>query len=855
MKFVYPYMLVAVLLVPLACFFWMFLRVRSEKRLRAINSSPLALRPRLLDRFQMPLMLVGLLLMAFAASRPQWGKSTQVAESKSRNVVVALDVSRSMLAEDVRPNRLERAKADIADLMDSLEGDRCALVAFRRTGVLLCPLTSDYAFLRAALENASPESAPRGETDIGSAIRASLDALDPAMDDHNAIILISDGGDLRGNAIEFAQNARKRNVPIFTVGLGDSKKESKLPDASGTGTMKYQNAEVKVKLEDATLSAIAKVSGGRYVPLATAGTAETTLGSIYRRFLRQVAAKEQAEEEELRATERFHWFLIPGLVLVLMAAMCSRGRFAGRTKRVAAALVAGLLSVSLMAEGSDGGNGRDASAMRPQNAQNEAEDLAKQLISSPIVPQPVQQGVAEESAAEGQDPAQTPAEQPAQEAAYEPPPDLSDSEIWNIGYDFWKEGNNTNALSTLRPLMLSRTHGARAAELVGAMTEDPEERAAAMQIALRGDPGDARRNRNFTRAIDRLPEIREEKHIEEVMKRLGQQSPDQLLGSATKDARAILAESRSVLTNEAHVAIAKSEALAKRTEKLADVWIPVKQFVAQSVTNEQQAAVIVGDIEAARDATKKAADELADMEIGSDENVGVAENALTRFWKLVVMPPGAVDEDIQCQTNAVTGAAEIGGRPWQGEALDFTRAFRAKFPMWAQQYEQQAQSDTNKPPFTKEQQNEISALATEVEKLQIELAEGKVEEKDRDAKRFDALAKLERIRELLPKDKNSQNQQNQQDQQQQQQNQDKQQQDNNDDKQDQQQNQDQQDQQQDQQQEQKEDKKDEKEQQRDATDEEVEAMMKKAEERNDEHEREKRARMKKMPLPPNERDW
>ena len=846
MKFVYPYMLAAVLFVPLACFFWVFLRVRAEKRIRALNSSPLAVRPRLLDRFQMPLMAAGLVLMAFAASRPQWGKSTQVAESKSRNVVVALDVSRSMLAEDVRPNRLERAKADIADLMDSLDGDRCALVAFRRTGVLLCPLTSDYAFLRAALENASPESAPRGETDLGSAIRASLDALDPAMDDHNAIILISDGGDLRGNAISSAQLARKRNVPIFTVGLGDSKKESKVPDASGSGTMKYKNQDVKVKLEDATLSAIAKASGGRYVPLATAGTAETTLGAIYRRFLRQVAAKEQAEEEELRATERFHLFLIPGLFLVLMAAACSRGRFAGRTKRVAAAAALVLAALALPLRADDA-----APAPAPAGA-DEAEELAKRLVSAPIVPQAVPQGAQAAEGQESAEDAQKP-EAPAQEAAYEPPPDLSDSEIWNIGYDFWKEGNYTNALSTLRPLMLSRTHGARAAELVGAMTEDPEERAVAMQLALRGSPDDARANRNFTRAVDRLPELREEKHIEEVMKRLGQQPPDQLIGGATKDARAILSEARSVLTNEAAVAVAKSEALAKRTEKLADVWIPVKQFVAQSVTNEQQAAVIVGDIEAARDATKKAADQLADMEIGSDESVGAAENALTRFWKLTVMPPAAVDEGIQCQTNVVTGAEEIGGRPWQGEALDFTRAFRSKFPMWAQQYEQQAQSDTNKPPFTKEQQDEISALATEVEKLQIELNEGKVEEKDREAKRLDALSKLERIRELLPKDKNSQNQQNQ-NQQNQQQNQDKQQQDKNDDKQDQQQNQDQQDQQQDQQ-EQKEDKKDEKEQQRDATDEEVEAMMKKAEERNDEHEREKRARMKKMPLPPNERDW
>ena len=855
MKFVYPYMLSVVLFVPLACAFWWFLRARAENRLRSLNSSPMAVRARLLDRFQMPLMAAGLALMAFAASRPQWGKSMQVSEAKSRNVVVALDVSRSMLAEDVRPNRLERAKADIADLMDSLDGDRCALVAFRRTGVLLCPLTSDYAFLRSALENATPESAPRGETDLGSAIRASLDALDPALDDHNAIILISDGGDLRGNALDAAQAARKRNVPIFTVGLGDSRKESTLPDASGSGRMKYKDQDVKVKLEDATLSAVAKASGGRYVPLATAGTAETTLGAIYRRFLRQVAAKEQAEEEELRATERFHLFLIPGLFLVIMAAACSRGRFAGRTSRNAAVAALAVVALALPLRADEGG----------EAGEQEAEDMAKRLISAPIVAQPVQPGQQGEDPSEQADgqadeqSGEADQKRPAEEAAYEPPPDLTDSEIWNIGYDFWKEKNYTNALSTLRPLMLSRTHGPRAAELVGVMTEDPEERAAAMQIALRASPDDARVNRNFTRAVDRLPELREAKHVEEVMKKYGQQPPDRLLGMAAKDARAILGESRSVLTNEAHAAVAKSEALAKRAEGLADIWIPVKQFVVQNVTNEQQAAVIVGDIESARDATRKAVDQLADMEMGSDESIGVAENAFTRFWKMTVMPPEAVDEGMLCQTNTLAGAEEIGGRPWQGEALDFTRAFRAKFPAWAQQYEQQAQSDTNKPPFTKEQQAEISALATEAEKLQIELNEGKVEEKDLESRRRDALAKLMRISELMPKDKNTQNNQSQQ----QNQPQNKDQQQNKDDKkdnQDNQQNQDQpQDQQQDQeqQQDQQQDKDDKKEQQDkgDATDEEIEAMMKKAEERNDEHEREKRARMKRVPLPPNERDW
>lgn len=168
-----------------------------------------------LFRVQAALVLAGLLLVVFAAARPQWGHSEQTFQARSRNVVVALDVSRSMLATDVRPNRLERAKADVVDLIDSLEGDRCALVAFRRTGVLLCPLTTDHGFLRAALEGATPDSAPRGETDLGGAIKTALDALDPAADDHNAILLISDGGDLRGNALEAArrQSGTSRSSP------------------------------------------------------------------------------------------------------------------------------------------------------------------------------------------------------------------------------------------------------------------------------------------------------------------------------------------------------------------------------------------------------------------------------------------------------------------------------------------------------------------------------------------------------------------------------------------------------------------------------------------------------------------
>ena len=327
MRFVNPMFLVLAALVPLAGLWWAFLRVRREKALRKIT---LAVPRAAASGLQMGLVIAGLVFVLFAAARPQWGKTTEKTVERSRNVVVAIDVSRSMLAEDVRPNRLERAKADVADLVDSLEGDRCALVAFRRTGVVICPLTTDHGFLRGALEQLSPESAPRGETDLGSAIRASLDALDPAADDHNAIIVISDGGDLRGEAIANAELAAKRGIPIFTVGIGDPKVGAPIPSEDGRGVQKFNGQTVKVKLEEEALKTIAERSHGRYVPLATAGTAETTLGAIYRRFLRQVAAKEQNEEAE-RAAERYQIFLLPGLVLLLAGAALSRGRFAAKS--------------------------------------------------------------------------------------------------------------------------------------------------------------------------------------------------------------------------------------------------------------------------------------------------------------------------------------------------------------------------------------------------------------------------------------------------------------------------------------------------------------------------------------------
>ena len=437
---------------------------------------------------------------------------------------------------------------------------------------------------------------------------------------------------------------------------------------------------------------------------------------------------------------------------------------------------------------------------------------------------------------------------------------VTDGEVWNEGVEYYRNNDVTNALRVLRPLMLSKTHGARAAEVVAKLEYDRgnlEEAAGAAQIALRAAPDDAKANRNFTRATDGLPQIRETKRINAILQAAQGRDPGSMLLAATKDARQLMTEAGTYRTNAPTRAVAMADALSKRAERLADTWIPVREVIAQSVTNEEQAATIIQQLEQAQAKTKTAAKDLGDLGDGAYAAMSDVEHDFTRFLKMTVMPPAAMDEDLVAQSNAWMDVEDFNGRKWQQDALDYTRAFRAKFPAWAQAYEQQAQSDTNKPPFTKEAQDKISALATELEKLQIECAV-----KSLPPNQEKALGLIGQIKELLPKDNSSQ--QSQQSQSSQNQDQDK--------KDNQQQNQDQnQQQQQDQQkqdesgqkqdqdpnQQQDQDKKDGEDQQDEEKeeDQELEATLKKAQERNDEHEAEKKARMRKAPLPPNERDW
>ena len=413
----------------------------------------------------------------------------------------------------------------------------------------------------------------------------------------------------------------------------------------------------------------------------------------------------------------------------------------------------------------------------------------------------------------------------------------SDAEVWNEGVDYYRSGDVTNALRVLRPLMLTRSHGARAAEVVAKLELEHgnnEEAANAAQIALRANPNDAKANRNYTRAVDGLAELRETRLINDVLAQHQGADPGVLMMGATKESRKLMDAIAGYRTNDAVKAVALADELSGRALELSNLWLPVKVAICQAVTNEEQAATIVAQVDQARERTRLAARQTADMEPEAYSTMADVEHDCTRFLKITILPPEAIGEGMESQSNAWTNAERLNGRDWQQEALDYTRAFRAKFPAWARAYEQQAQNDTNSAPFTAEDQAKISAMATELEKLQME----GLESGDKSIQKR-ALDMIGEISDLMPKSKSNQPnaaqdgtpQQNDQG--------------------DGRQNGEQE------QQSEAADKEDGEAQsaEQPEDDKEIEAILRKAQERSDEHEADKKARMRKSPLPPNERDW
>ncbi len=861
MRFVYPWILTGLLLLPVVGLLGFWMLSLGGRRLAGFVSPEMQARlapPRrqALVGIQVAAMLAGLVLLVLAAARPQWGRAEVRVQAKGRNLLIALDVSRSMLAADVHPNRLERAKADIMDLLEDLRGDRAGLLVFRGKANMLCPLTTDRAFLRQALDGVSIDAAPRGETDLADAIQKSLDALASAFDQNNAILLITDGEDLAGRAQEAARRAAQRGIPIFTVGIGDPKGAA-VPGADGGGSLQFQGQPVVTRMDEGTLEAIAKTSGGTYIPLATSGTASTTLGAIYRQHLTRVAAREYEEQLERRYIERYQLFLIPAVLLLLATAMLSRGRMAGGRKTpgqpipppvpravvltLALVFACGGSTVAQTATNRPAAmESRDANgaARSDTNAPalalgREGARLAQKLYKRGRYAESAEAYLA---AARGAEPAE------------------ANRYRYNAALSRYKGGDMAQAAETVRPLTMIAGQGA-AAELYGAASFKEaageaaatnatlraavlQQAGAGFQQALRGAPEDARMHRNLDRALNGLPAVREAAHIEQVLAEHGQTPPESLIATMLQEQRSLLKEAPVSFTNRnAEQMIRELEAMGERERTSSDLWIPLKRALVESnaITNEQQRAMVAERIEQTRDGMKRAARRLADLDGEGVGDVARSEASAYAFWQMLAAPPGLVGEAIQAQTNAWARpqAPRFPHRPDQPDAAQLAQLFKMRFGPWADQVQQQAQADTNAPSLTPEAREEIEQLTDETVKLHEQILEAeKTGKGNLDDVRYQALKNLVRIRELLPKDKQQQNQQQQQQQQQQQEQKPE--------------------EQQPEEQEQKEEPSGEK---PDEPPPEVQEVLRRALQREKEHEADKRRQMREFPMAPGARDW
>lgn len=274
------------------------------------------------------------LLIAFALARPQQGERTREVEQRGRDLVFVIDVSRSMLARDLAPSRLERAKIWINDLVDDLGGDRVGLVAFAGAPTIKVPLTQDRAFFRLALERLDTESAPRGGTMIGDAIRKVLDDVFEARDEEGTlidagrfrdIILITDGEDQESFPVRAAQQAGELGVRVIALGLGDSQTGTPVPMAPGSDQfVRYDGEVVLSRLDSATLAEIASaVPGNAFLEV---GTDEVDLAQVYRDL---IASAEQTSFGAAQVTnyeERFVPFLAVAAVLLVLDMLVGDGR-------------------------------------------------------------------------------------------------------------------------------------------------------------------------------------------------------------------------------------------------------------------------------------------------------------------------------------------------------------------------------------------------------------------------------------------------------------------------------------------------------------------------------------------------
>ena len=252
--------------------------------------------------------MIAFVLMVAALSRPQWGFTIRPVKRHGLDIMVAIDVSKSMLTQDVLPSRLERTKLAIKDLIMKLNGsDHIGLIAFAGDAMVMCPFTYDYSGFLLSLDDLGVDSIPREGTDISQAIDESVKAYQGMADSDMAVILVTDGEDQEGDAVQAARKAKAKGVRIFTVGVGTKEGDLiQITDANGqTSFLKDAGGNVvKSHLNENLLQEIAYITGGAYV---RSGGAEFGLDYLYDRQLSKLKKRDSEEKMAKQYDERFQW--------------------------------------------------------------------------------------------------------------------------------------------------------------------------------------------------------------------------------------------------------------------------------------------------------------------------------------------------------------------------------------------------------------------------------------------------------------------------------------------------------------------------------------------------------------------
>lgn len=261
-------------------------------------------------------LLIGasIFFIMLALMRPQWGFEWQEVKRSGLDILIAIDTSNSMLAEDVKPNRLMRSKLAVKDLIKKLRGDRIGLIAFAGSAFTQCPLTVDYSGFMLSLDALDVNIIPKGGTSITSAIKTALKSYEGGGKKFKVLVIITDGEDHEGSALELAEEAKEKGVKIFTIGIGTNEGEL-IPTVDAAGNRTYlkdrKGNVVKTRLDETTLQEIALTTGGSYVK---ATSTEFGLDAIYEEKL---AGMEKREIENKMVKKYHDRFQIPLLLALL----------------------------------------------------------------------------------------------------------------------------------------------------------------------------------------------------------------------------------------------------------------------------------------------------------------------------------------------------------------------------------------------------------------------------------------------------------------------------------------------------------------------------------------------------------